>query len=142
MNRTEMREFVQRVKAGLRITKVVCTRSVKGKMGDTYVGFSAAWNTIQDDGGQGLVAAGGERDEAESLGGMTLQEATVAACIVALEADVAAFNHALAGGNIGASYHSNAVKAIRSNYSQLILTALQDKPTGEQTNDKSEPNNS
>lgn len=141
MNRTEMREFVQRVKAGLRITKVVCTRSVKGKMGDTYVGFSAAWNTIQDDGGQGLVTAGSETDEAVSLGGMTLQEATVAACIVALEADVAAFNHALAGGNIGASFHANAVKAIRSNYSQLILGALSDKPT-EQTNDKSESNNS
>lgn len=124
MNHDEMRAFITKVKTNLTVTKVVCTRSVKGKMGDSYVGFSAAWRSTQEDGGQGLMATGSEGDEATALGGMSLKEATVAACLVAREADIAAHNHALAGGNIGAGYHATAIKAITHNYNRLILEAL------------------
>ena len=55
-------EALEKIKRHVRITKVVCTRSVKGHSGDSYVGFSAAWDSIQDDaGGPGadLISAQG-----------------------------------------------------------------------------------
>lgn len=134
MTRDEMKAFVKNVRSKLRVTKVVATRSVKGKMGDTYVGFSAAWDSVQEDGGHGLVSTLGEGDEAHSISGMTLQEATVAACIVGREADLAAHNHALAGGNISPNYHQQAIAGIKTNYSKLILAALD----GVEPNDKPE----
>lgn len=119
-----MKALVARVKAGLRVTKVVATRSVKGKYGDTFVGFSAAWNSVQEDGGQNLVNAGDDTDESKTLTGMTMEEAIVASCIVAREADIAAYRNAAAGGNVSKDQSDNAIAAIRSNYSKMIVQAL------------------
>ena len=117
----EVRNAVQKVTKNLRVTKVVCTRSVKGRQGDHYVGFSAAWDTVQDD-------AGGSADlvaEAEDTSkGMTLKESKLAALILAMQADVAAHNHAAAGGNMSEPELRNAVTGIKSGYNQLILEAL------------------
>lgn len=126
MSNDEIRELVKRVKAGLRVTKVVATRSVKGKGGDTYVGFSAAWNTVQEDGGHDLVHTGDEGDDSQSLGAMTIQEAIVASCLLAREADLAAHRNAMAGGNISQQYCMDATAAIKSNYAKLIVQALSD----------------
>ena len=41
--------MIDRIKANLRVTKVVATRSVKTARGDFFAGISAAWNTVQDD---------------------------------------------------------------------------------------------
>lgn len=124
MSKEEMKSFIHRVRAGIKVTKVVTTRSVKGRMGDTFVGFSAAWNSVQEDGGQNLLPVGAETDESETLSGMTLQEAIVAAAVVGREVDITAHNHALAGGNISADYHSKAVQAVKVNYNKIILAAL------------------
>ena len=124
MSNDELRALVSRVKEGLKITKVVATRSVKGRGGDTFVGFSAAWNSVQEDGGQGVVSAMGEGEEAQTLNGMTLQEAVVASCLIAREADIAAYRNAAAGGNISQDYADNAVAAIKSNYNKLIVSAI------------------
>ena len=133
MDKDAIRTAVKKIRSGMKITKVVCTRSVKGKAGDSYVGFSAAWNSVQEDGGQNLAFTGGDNDESETLSGMSLQEATVAACLLAREADLAAHNHALAGGNISPSYHRDAIAGIKSNYSRLIVLAL-NNGTVEETN--------
>jgi len=124
MSNDELKALVARVKSGLKITKVVATRSVKGRGGDTFVGFSASWNSVQEDGGQDLVSVGEEGDAAASLNGMTMQEAILASCLVAREADIAAFRNAAAGGNITQEHANNAIKAIRSNYSNMIVQAL------------------
>ena len=124
MSNDELRALVSRVKEGLKITKVVATRSVKGRGGDTFVGFSASWNSVQEDGGQGVVSAMDEGEEAQTLNGMTLQEAVVASCLIAREADVAAYRNAAAGGNISQDYADNAVAAIKSNYNKLIVSAI------------------
>lgn len=124
MSNDELRALVSRVKEGLKITKVVATRSVKGRGGDTFVGFSASWNSVQEDGGQGVVSAMGEGEEAQTLNGMTLQEAVVASCLIAREADIAAYRNAAAGGNISQDYADNAVAAIKSNYNKLIVSAI------------------
>ncbi len=130
MSNDEIRELVKRVKAGLRVTKVVATRSVKGRGGDTFVGFSAAWNTVQEDGGQDLLPTSDDADESQSLGTMSLREAIVASCLLAREADLAAHRNAMAGGNISQQHCADATQAIKSNYAKLIVQALSDANGG------------
>jgi len=122
MTDDEIKALIDRVKTHIRVTKVVATRSVKGKGGDTYAGFSAAWNTVQDDSGGGIDALLGDADEAQS--GMTLKEARVAHLMVAMQADLAAHDAALSGGNISERYHREATRAIKANYSRMIREVL------------------
>ena len=126
MNDDEIKAVLGRVKTKLRVTKVVATRAVKTKSGDYFAGFSAAWNTIQDDGEQGLEdgPAVGEA----SVSGMTLQEARVAHFLVAMQADVAAHESALASGALSLRACEDAVKSIRANYLRLIRMVLNGAP--------------
>lgn len=126
-----IRETLRRIKSNIRITKVVATRAVKSKSGDTYAGFSAAWNTIQDDSGGGIGSI--LSDEAEASSGMTLNEARVAHLMVAMQADIAAHDAAMAGGNISIAYHRDAVKDIRSNYSRMIREVFNPSDTESKT---------
>ena len=119
-------ETLDRVKANVRITKVVCTRSVKGRSGDHYVGFSAAWDTIQDDAGGGAdlnSAQDGDMALAHH-GGMTLKEGRIAALVVGMQADLAAHEHATAGANLSSDQLDNARRAIKSNYTKLMVEVL------------------
>lgn len=132
MTKDEMVAFVRSVQSKIRVHKVVCTRSVKGQRGDTFVGFSAGTTSIQNDGTRGLEAVGGEADEANALGTMTMLEAVVAGHLLGREVDIMAHNHALAGGNISMDFRNTAVTAIKSNYQSLIVEAL-DKVGGHES---------
>ena len=118
-----IRARLRDIKKKIRITKVVCTRSVKGRGGDSYVGFSASWDTIQDDCTHDLENVG-DIDEAQSLNAMTMKEALIASKIVAREADLAAYEHAVSGGSISSEHYQQAIRQIKANYDQLILEAL------------------
>lgn len=109
MNNEEIRELVNRVRVGLRVTRVVATRTVRGKLGDTQAGFSAESSLLDSDG---------------STTPMTLQEAIVANCLLSREADIAAFRNAVAGGNISPEYGKDSIDAIRANYSKLLVQSL------------------
>jgi hypothetical protein len=122
MTDDEIKNLLRRVQSNIRITKVVATRAVKGKGGDTYAGFSAAWNTVQDDSGGGIEAL--LTDAAEAQSGMTLREARVAHLMLAMQADLAAHDAALAGGNISNNYHLEAQRGIKANYSRMIRETL------------------
>lgn len=138
MTDEEIKAEIKKVQDNLRVTKVVATRSVKGKGGDTYAGFSAAWNTVQDDAGGGIDAIFTDAEEAP--GGMTLREARVAHLMLALQADVAAHDAALAGGNMSVAYHGDAVRAIRANYSRMIRDLFgSSAPTPQAPDSKSAP---
>jgi hypothetical protein len=119
---------VQNVKDHLRITKVVCTRTVKGPRGDHYVGFAGAWDSIQDDAGGASELIGILDAEGKATGchqqGMTLKEAKLASLILGLQADIAAHDNAVAGGNLSIPNHEEAVKTIRHNYSRLLADLL------------------
>lgn len=120
--------LIQRIKQNLRITKVVCTRSVKGKFGDHYVGFSAAWDSIQDDAGGGAdlnsAQGDGETKVAVSQTGLSLKESKVASLMLGMQADCAAHDHAMAGSNITPEQREAALRAIRNNYTKLIAETL------------------
>jgi len=127
-----VKKAIENVKAHLRITKVVCTRSVKGRYGDSYAGFSAAWDTIQDDAGGSadLAETQAEDQDRANHQGMTLRESKIAALILGMQADVAAHDHAVAGGNITSAQHDEAVKTIRHNYSRLMADLIGDGGNG------------
>jgi len=129
----EAKAAICAVKNKLRITKVVCTRSVKGRGGDHYVGFSAAWDTIQDDAGGGgdlMIAQDGDQIAADHQG-MTIKEAKVAGYILGMQADIAAHQHAVAGGNISADQCNGAIRAIKGNYSRLLADTFTEKTGGD-----------
>jgi hypothetical protein len=122
---TELKDIIRRVQSRIRITKVTATRSVKGKGGDTFAGFSAAWDTVQDD----VSGPGADTDLTVSTAdvatnGMTLAEAKVAHYLCAMQADIGAHDAALAGGGISPARHGDMVKGIKTNYARLIRNAL------------------
>lgn len=125
MEDSELKDYIARIKSGLRITKVVATRSVKTGRGDHFAGFSAAWNTVQDDGMHGLENVTSE--SAESASGMTLTEARVAFLLVALQADIGAYEASMANGNITPQACSDSIRSVRANYGKLIRMALSDE---------------
>ena len=131
--RKALREALTRIRDHLKVTKVVCTRSIKGRYGDTYVGFSAAWNSIQDDAGGGGADMISAQDGDVGLAyanGLSLKEAKIAAYALAMQADIAAHNHALAGGNITLEQRDEAIRVIKANYTQLMLAEMEQTDNG------------
>lgn len=129
----EAKAAICAVKNKLSITKVVCTRSVKGRAGDHYVGFSAAWDTIQNDAGGGgdLMVAQDSDQAAADHQGMSIKEAKIAGYILGMQADIAAHQHAAAGGNISSEQCNSAIRAIKGNYSRLMAEMFTEKNGGE-----------
>lgn len=125
---------IARLKPLIRITKVVCTRSVKGQRGDSYVGFSAAWDTTQDDSGGGadLISAQGDGDRPS---GLTLGDARIATMILGMQVDISAHAQALAGGNINQFQYEEACKAISDNYTKLIANTVRSRSAKGTNND-------
>lgn len=119
----EARALVARIAARLRISKVVVTRSLKGSKGDGYVGFSAGWDTLQDDGGGGPVA-----ESAAPANALTLKEASIAAIILGRNVEVAAYRNARASNNLPSTYCEAAIKAVSHNYGQLLAEVLGEVP--------------
>jgi len=117
----EAKAFLATVRKKVRVTKVVATRSVKGQRGDSFAGFSAAWDSVQEDGAMGMEEVG---DSKAPLQAMTLKEAQIAGYLLAMQADIAAHEHAFAGGSISLSVMEDAVRNIRTNYLQLVTNAL------------------
>ena len=125
MEEAEMKILLTRIKNRVRVTKVVATRSVKGKHGDYFVGYSAGWDSVQDDpAGAGKDLALLVDDDAVASNGMTLQEARLAHYVVAMHVDIAAHEAALASGGISAQACSDSIKALKANYGKLIRRTL------------------
>lgn len=126
---------IRKVMDKIRITKVVATRSVKGRNGDHYVGFSAAWDSTQDDAGGAadLVSIQESSDtvQSQSGSGLSIREAKVAALILGMQADRAAHQNAWAGGSISKEHRADALKAINANYGKLLMDVLNDAEAGE-----------
>jgi hypothetical protein len=121
----EVKARLARIRDRLRITKVVATRAVKGRHGDSFAGFSAAWETIQDDaGGPGAELISSVPSEEIVSQGMTLQEARIAHLLVAMQTDIAAHEAAIAGGNISDTEGQARIRTIKSNYGRLVRKAL------------------
>jgi len=122
----ELREVLSSIRRKLRITKVVSTRAYKHRDGDSFAGFAAAWESIQDDaGGRGADVIGVlEDDDRIAAQGMTMFEARIAHLLVAMQADIAATEAAMAGGGIGPEVCQARVRMYKNNYAKLIRDLL------------------
>lgn len=122
---THLRTVVANVKSKLRITKVTATRSVKTGKGDYFVGFSAAWDSVQDDTG----TMGGDADlhttDAEiAPNGMTIEEARVAHILLSMEASIAAWRSAHAEGALSVQELNDRIAAIKRQHAALLSSIV------------------
>lgn len=125
MDTDAMKSVLAGIKSKIRVTKVVATRSVKTGHGDFFSGISAAWDTTQDDaGGPGADLELTMSDAEQSSQGMTLMEARVARYLVAMEADVGAYEAAFANGALSETKKDEAIRVVKNNYGMLIRNVL------------------
>ena len=127
MDTEGVRKILAGIKDRIRITKVTCTRSVKSPRGDHFVGFSAQYDTVQDDAGgpgEDLIGSTNSGESSIPLGAMTLREARVAAALVQMQADLSAIEHAFAGGDLSRTQRTDEVKKIKGNFSRLIAEIM------------------
>ncbi len=127
--------IVRAVKARLRVNKVVCTRSVKGKGGDVFVGYSAsAWDTTQEEAGMGTGFTETLDVDDEQINaaqqGMNVFEARVAGLLLGVEVDTLAYDRAAAGSVVEAHVHRKAKKTIVDNYNMLLNNLITEKAPG------------
>lgn len=123
MTTPEMQALLRNIKQNLRVTKVVATRSVKTQRGDFFAGFSAAWNSVQEEGpGADLDVTMSTEDISNS--GMTLTESKVAQHLVSMQADMAAYEAAFVNNAISASELADITRALKNNYGKLIQADL------------------
>lgn len=107
----------------LRITKVVASRSVKGRAGDHFAAFASRYNSVQDEPASHVKdPLADDADEASQ--GMTLEDARIAHYLISMQADIAAHEAAWAGGGITEAECLDQVRVIRANYGKLIRAAL------------------
>jgi hypothetical protein len=115
---------VTRVKQHLRITKVVATRSVKTAKGDFFSGFSAAWDSVQDDHGSNPDAELSISDDETTMSGMTMEESRVAHVLLSLEASVAAWRAAHAEGVISEKEFNDRKASLKRSHAALLSSVL------------------
>jgi hypothetical protein len=125
-DKREIKERLRRIRDGIRITKITCTRSVKGRNGDSFVGFSAAWQSVQDDqGGLGAdVGATPQDDAVYAAQGVKMQDAKIARYMLSMECDIAALESAAANGSITPQMFSDSVRGVRETYNRLVLREM------------------
>lgn len=112
----------------LRITKVVATRAVKSPVGDSFAGFAAAWQSVQEDPGAAGSELIGTMGDSSAPQGMTLHEARIAHLLLAMQADIAATEAAMASGGVSPERCKELIQMYKHNYAKLIRQATK---TGE-----------
>lgn len=120
-----MKERLEGIFKKIRVTKVVATRSVKGQRGDTFAGFSAAWDSVQNDyGGAGAdVMADGQEDQERAEQAMSFREAVVAMHMVQMQTSVSALDAAYANGSISAELYEDQKASVKNRFGALIAAA-------------------
>lgn len=109
----KLKLFIKTVKGKVRVTKVTCSRTVRGQHGDEFVAFSIGNDSVED-------VSGEVSQPDQAAQGMTLREARIAGYLLAMQTDIAAFEHALAGGLISAQQAEAAIQKVKGNYYKLM----------------------
>lgn len=136
VDRERIAALVGRVKQHLRITKVVATRSVKTPRGDFFSGFSAAWDSVQDDHGSIPDAELTFTDGETAVSGMTVEESRVAHVLLSMEASIAAWRAAHAEGVISEQEFNTRKTAIKRSHAAQLSSVLSTNGTGNPTPSK------
>jgi hypothetical protein len=126
INQEEM-EALRAEVAGLRkklaITKITVTRSIKSPRGDVFVGFSSAFDTVQDDiSGPGSDSELLVSDSEVKQSALTLDEARMSHLVLSLEVNLAAAKTAFAEGFLSQDEYNNQIKSIRRRHTMMMVT--------------------
>ena len=121
--RKRRQALIREVRDKFRITKVVCTKSIKTKLGDTYVGmsggFAADWESTQDDNAHDM-AEPSERDGINTSN-LSLGESRIAALLLGLHVDRLVVERAYANGELSQSEARDRITSVEQNYGSLLL---------------------
>jgi hypothetical protein len=121
-SKEEVLAKLRAIRAGLRVTKITSSRTVKSRNGDSFVGFSASYRTFQGETEDDSHVASDE-DLSEERGA-TLSDAKLARYVLSMECDVAALESAMINGGITQEYFRDAVRGVQNGYNQLILREM------------------
>ena len=121
------KQRIREIKEKLRVTKVVCTRSVKGARGDNFVGWSCAWDTLQNDGTQDLEDVG---ESGVPTQAMSFADARIATCLLGMQVDVQAHRNAKSNGNLSPAQADQLIDGIRKNYARQLIDLLGEEENG------------
>lgn len=119
----ETKDRIRAIRDRIRITKVVATRSVKGAKGDTFVGWSAMWDTVQEDGSRDLETLS---DSGTPVAALSVKDAQIASCLLGLQVDIAAHLNAKADGNLRPDQADAMIAGIKKNYARLLSDLTED----------------
>lgn len=126
----ETKERIKMIKERLRVTKVVCTRSIKGARGDNFVGWSCAWDTVQNDGTQDLEEM---VEDSVPVQAMALKDAQIATCLLGLQVDVAAHRNAKSNGNLSPAQADQMIDGIKRNYALQLAELVGEDGNGDKS---------
>jgi len=108
----DLRQVIQSISHRLKVTGVLCGRSVKTDRGEIFVAFQADCLSPE--------SSMSEEGSPESGVSFSVKESRVAAYLLALQTDIAAHEHALASGLISQQFCKDTVSSLKTRYSALI----------------------
>jgi hypothetical protein len=115
-------EQLQSIRNRIRVTKLVATRSIKSRAGDVFIGYSAHFQSHQDDGADQVPEADEINEFSEQ--GLPLEEAKIARLLLSMEADIGALEASLANGSISEEFFKDSLKALRSGYNKRLAKVV------------------
>ena len=104
----------------IRITKVTATRSLRGNNGQTFSGFTARTDSLEDESGMVLDASD------HPGGGMGLRDARLAYYLLAMQADLASTNAACAAGDISPHVRDEMIRQTKRNFALLLRQSMRE----------------
>jgi len=122
------RDRIQAIRSRMRVSKVVCTRSIRGPGGESFLGWSVGFESRQVDAGGASdlmgVQDGDEEQAALREYGMSRGDAKLASLLLGLDVDLQSLDNAVAGNVISAEDREKRLRAVKANYQQLLQAAL------------------
>jgi hypothetical protein len=110
-------QALERIASQIRVTKLVATRSVRGNTGESFAGFSAGFDSIEDKSGITM-----EESEIVEIprGGLSLKDARIAYFMLSMHADFSAIDAAWASGSISDQHRKDLQAATKRRYGLLL----------------------
>lgn len=112
----DIAQIIQKVKDLTRVTGIISGRSVKTEQGEIFVAFQV--DCLSPDSSTPGVELS---KRGESL---SLKESRIAAYLLAMQTDIAAYEHALASGLITRQFCEDSIRSIKTRYSALLGNEL------------------
>lgn len=116
MTDDELKNLINDLHGKIRVTKITATRSIRGNNGQTFAGFTARSDSLEDE-------SGGDAHDEVIQDGHTMRDARLTYYLLAMQADLASINAAWAGGGIPASVRDEMIRSTKRNYTMLLRNA-------------------